>query len=371
MSNPYLPSDQGDTPADQAGWGAVPPAGAADPAAAASPTGGYPGPAGDVPAAAPAATGSGTDRRGRRRFGALGLAMALVAGGVGGAAGAAIATGSSSNATAAGGAAAQATAATSSTPTAAALVGKVEPALVDIIATGSSESSSESDGMSPWGGTTSETTEDAGTGMIIASDGLVVTNAHVIAGATTIKVIENGTTKQLPATFVGEDAAKDIALIKITGASDLPTVTLGSSTGVVSGDSVLAIGNALNLKSGSFTVSNGIISGLDRSVSTDNGENLTDMLQTDAAISSGDSGGALVDTAGDVIGMNTASASSSGENTAENIGFAIPVNEITALIPTLEKGSVGTVTYGTSGGSSSGSSTTSPYSTFGSEGAGY
>jgi putative serine protease PepD len=196
--------------------------------------------------------------------------------------------------------------------------------------------------------------------MIISSDGLILTNAHVLAGATSITVTFDGQTSTHAATLVGEDAAKDIALIKVSGESGLPTVTLASSTGVQTGDSVLAIGNALDLQSGGFTVSNGIISGLNRAITTDNDENLTGLLQTSAAISSGDSGGALVDAAGQVIGMNTAAASSSSTNTAQDIGFAISSNEISSLLGQLQKGNIGTPTVGSSSSSSSSSSAVDP-----------
>jgi S1-C subfamily serine protease len=310
------------------------------------------------PVAAPPA---GSHRRasgpGRHRFGVAALVAALVAGGVAGAVSArlsghsTVVIGSSPSASA--------TAASSSSGvTIAELVRKVEPALVDITATGTTEQVSPvfGNGLDPFGGTQTQTTEAAGTGMILTSNGLVLTNAHVIAGASSIRVNLDGQTSTHPARLVGEDAAKDVALIQIEGVSGLPTVTLGNSAGVVAGDSVLAIGNALDLQTGGFSVSNGIISGLDRSIATDNGEHLTGMLQTDAAISSGDSGGPLVNGAGQVIGMDTATATSSSQNTAQNIGFAIPVNEIRSLIPELEKGNIGTPTFGSSAANPSGSS---------------
>lgn len=243
---------------------------------------------------------------------------------------------------------------TASATTIQGIVDKVEPALVDIETTGSAPVSSPfGNGLNPFGGGTTETA-GAGTGMIISPDGLILTNAHVLEGATTISVVFDGQTTAHPATLVGEDAAADVALIKVAGASNLPTVTLAGSSPVQVGDSVLAIGNALDLQTGGFTVSNGIISALGRSISTNNGEHLMGLLQTSAAISSGDSGGALVDDAGQVIGMNTASAASSGTNTASNIGFAIPTGQITALLPQLEKGNIGTPTVGSPSGPSYG-----------------
>lgn len=225
---------------------------------------------------------------------------------------------------------------TASGATIASLVARVEPALVDIHTTGTTGTASAfGDGLDPFGGGTR--TAGAGTGMILRSNGLVLTNAHVVEGATTISVTLDGQTTSHPASLVGEDTTADVALIQVSGVSGLPTVTLAGSS-VHIGDSVLAIGNALDLQQGGFTVSSGIISGLGRSISTDNGEQLTGLLQTDAAISSGDSGGALVDAAGEVVGMNTAAAASSGTSTANDIGFAIPSSELAALVPQLERG---------------------------------
>ena len=160
--------------------------------------------------------------------------------------------------------------------------------------------------------------EDEGTGMIITSNGEVLTNNHVIelysqGGNTgTITVTEYGQTKPLPTTLVGYDQSKDVALLKINNASDLPTVTFGNSGKAVVGDAVVAIGNALGLAAGTPTVTQGIISALGRSVTAGGEgtqtETLQNMIQTDAAINPGNSGGPLIDTSGQVIGMNTAVA---------------------------------------------------------------
>ena len=339
-------------------------------------------PAGPPPAPAPGEGGGGGGppegrRRGRspagarRRFGALALAAALVAGAGAGAVTASLIGRGTTVVTAAAPAAAAAFSTTGGS--AQSIIAKIEPALVDIHTTGttSSASSAFGNGANPFGGSTSSTTEAAGTGMIIRSDGLVLTNAHVLEGSTTITVTFNGTTASHTATLVGEDAAKDIALIQIQGVSDLPTVTFGDSSSAVSGDQVLAIGNALDLQGGGFTASEGIISGLGRSIQTDNDESLTGLLQTSAAISSGDSGGPLVDASGQVIGMDTASAASTSSNTASNVGFSIPSNVITSIIGQLEKGSVGQTTVGSAGGSaasSGGSGTAGGYSGYASQG---
>ncbi len=191
--------------------------------------------------------------------------------------------------------------------------------------------------------------EDQGTGMILTSGGLIVTNNHVIAAAAdggTITVTRSGQTTAIPAQLVGTIPSEDVALIRAQGLSGLPTVTLGNSNKLATGDSVVAIGNALGLAAGTPTVTAGIVSALGRTVTASDGNNsetLHNMIQTDAAINPGNSGGPLLDANGQVIGMNTAVAGTlaDGEN-AQNIGFAIPVAEIRSLIPSLLKG--GTVT---------------------------
>jgi S1-C subfamily serine protease len=191
--------------------------------------------------------------------------------------------------------------------------------------------------------------EDEGTGMIISSDGEVITNNHVIElysqGGNTgsITVTEYGQTKELPATLVGYDQSKDVALLRINGASNLPTITFGNSGKAVVGDSVVAIGNALGLAAGTPTVTQGIVSALGRSVTAGGEgtqtETLQNMIQTDAAINPGNSGGPLIDTSGQVIGMNTAVAGTTSDGTSsQNIGFAIPAASVESLISELQKG---------------------------------
>ena len=188
-------------------------------------------------------------------------------------------------------------------------------------------------------------TEDQGTGMIISSDGLVVTNNHVIAASVpggTITVTRTGSTTPLPATLVGTNPVDDVALIRVNNAKNLPPVTFGNSNALQVGDSVVAIGNALGLAAGTPTVTNGIVSALGRTVtasSSASSETLNNMIQTDAAINPGNSGGPLLDAQGDVIGMNTAVAGTLPDGTsAQNIGFAIPVATIESLLKTLKAG---------------------------------
>lgn len=187
--------------------------------------------------------------------------------------------------------------------------------------------------------------EEQGTGMILQANGLVLTNAHVVSGALaggTMTVTRTGSTSSLPATLVGIDTANDVALIRITNAPKLPTVTFGESNALEVGDSVVAIGNALGLAAGTPTVTQGIVSALGRTVTASNGtssETLSNLIQTDAAINPGNSGGPLLDANGHVIGMNTAVAGTMSDGTnAQNIGFAIPSSKIESLLASLMKG---------------------------------
>ncbi len=190
--------------------------------------------------------------------------------------------------------------------------------------------------------------EGAGTGMIITPGGEVLTNNHVVAGASTVTVTLYGQTTPRPAKVIGTDPTDDLALVQIEGVSDLPTVVLGNSARAEVGDSVLAIGNALALAGGP-TVTEGIISAENRQLSavdplTSTPEHLFGLIQTDAAINPGNSGGPLVDSAGHVIGINTAvAASPSGNAPAQDIGFAIAIDTAKPLIPLLARGGTGPV----------------------------
>ena len=163
--------------------------------------------------------------------------------------------------------------------------------------------------------------EGAGTGIVIDEAGHILTNAHVVEGATEVSVAVNG--EERSATVVGGDSARDIAVLQLDDPSGVVPADLGSSADVAVGDQVVAIGNALALEGGP-TVTQGIVSALDRSIDTPSSR-LTNLIQTDAAISSGNSGGPLVNAAGQVIGVNTAVASSGGGVQASNIGFVIPI----------------------------------------------
>ena len=187
--------------------------------------------------------------------------------------------------------------------------------------------------------------EEQGTGMIINKNGLVLTNAHVISAALSgaaITITQTGSTTSRPAVLVGADPSNDVALIRITSASNLPTVRFGRSNQLQVGDAVVAIGNALGLAAGTPTVTQGIVSALGRTVTAGTGstvETLSNLIQTDAAINPGNSGGPLLDSNGHVIGMNTAVAGSLSDGmSAQNIGFAIPSAKVESILPELLKG---------------------------------
>ena len=173
----------------------------------------------------------------------------------------------------------------------------------------------------------------AGTGIIVTSDGYVLTNKHVINGAKKVTVVlADGTTYE-DVEVVATDSLNDVAFLKIKDVSDLAAATLGDSKTISVGQQVIAIGNALGEYQN--TVTSGIISGIGRSVTASDGngsnvETLTGMIQTDAAINSGNSGGPLVNAAGEVIGINTATSSN-----GENVGFAIPISSVKGMLAQL------------------------------------
>ena len=174
-------------------------------------------------------------------------------------------------------------------------------------------------------------TASSGSGFIVSSDGYIVTNYHVVSGATTLKVITWDAVEH-KATLVGSDSSNDLAVLKIDG-EDLPYVQLGDSDAMSVGNQVAAIGNPLGELTSTLTV--GYISATDRAVNTDG--TYINMLQTDAAINSGNSGGPLFNMAGEVIGITTAkySGTSNSGATIEGIGFAIPINDVADMISDL------------------------------------
>ena len=168
-----------------------------------------------------------------------------------------------------------------------------------------------------------------GTGIVYTADGLVLTNAHVVEGATRVTVTTTNDRQARPATIIGTDPDNDVAVLRVENTDGLVVASLGKSAETQVGEDVVAIGNALGLR-GDPSVTRGIVSALDRTIG-----NLTGLLQTDAAINSGNSGGPLVNAAGQVIGINTAIAV---QNNAQNIGFAIPIDRAKAIADRLVGG---------------------------------
>lgn len=194
----------------------------------------------------------------------------------------------------------------------------------------------------------------AGTGMILSSSGVVLTNNHVIEGTTSLSLQIDGTGTTYTATVLGTDATDDIALLQMNGASHLATVPLGDSTTVQIGDSVVAIGNALGaggapaVTTGSVTALNQMITAGDSGAAT---ETLSGMIQMNAFIQPGDSGGPLVNANGKVVGIDAA-AQSSGRfgDQGSNVGYAIPINSAMTIVHQIEGGhGSSTVQIGTRG----------------------
>ena len=173
-----------------------------------------------------------------------------------------------------------------------------------------------------------------GSGIVLDTNGNILTNAHVIAGAQQIQVtFSDGRT--VNATLVGSNSSADLAVIRVlVAASTLHPVTLGNSDSAQVGDTVYAIGSPFGL---SGSLSQGIISNLKQSGATADGGHLSGLIQTDAAINPGNSGGALVNTQGEVIGINSSIESPVDGNVG--VGFAIPINQVKQVLSSLEGGS--------------------------------
>ena len=166
----------------------------------------------------------------------------------------------------------------------------------------------------------------SGSGFIITQDGYIVTNHHVVSGASSVTVtLHDG--REYPATVVGSDSDYDVAVLKIN-ATDLQPVTLGNSSNVNVGDSVLAIGNPLGELT--FSMSQGIVSCCDRAINVDGTP--FNMIQVDASINPGNSGGPLMNLYGEVVGIVSAKYSSYSDTTVEGLGFAIPIGDVQAII---------------------------------------
>ncbi len=232
------------------------------------------------------------------------------------------------------------------------IASRVDPALVDVTST-----------LGYQGAT------GKGTGIVLSSDGLILTNNHVINGATSVTVTDIGNGKTYTATVVGYDAAKDIAVLKATGASGLTTASLGDSGSVKAGDTVVALGNAGGTD-GTPSVASGSVTALNQSItasdeSSGSSERLSGLIQTNADIQPGDSGGPLVNSHGQIIGVNTAASTgyqfgglggngfgaggsgSSGGTGSTTQGFTIPIDTAVSIAKQIEAGDgTGTVHIG-------------------------
>jgi S1-C subfamily serine protease len=205
------------------------------------------------------------------------------------------------------------------------IAAKVDPALVDINSTFSDA-------------------KGAGTGIVLSADGEILTNNHVVDTATSISVTDIGNGKTYPATVVGYDSAKDIAVLQLQGASGLQTAKLGDSSTAATGDPIVAIGNAGGT-GGTPSNAAGSITALNQSITAgddldQSSEQLTGLIQTNADVQPGDSGGSLVNSSGEVIGVDTAASEgfSFGGGTAASQGFAIPIDQALSLASQIESG---------------------------------
>jgi S1-C subfamily serine protease len=209
------------------------------------------------------------------------------------------------------------------------IASRVDPGLVDVVSTlGDQQATS------------------AGTGIVLTSNGEVLTNNHVIDGATSIKVTDIGNGRTYTAKVVGYDASHDVAVIQLQNASGLTVASLGNSSTVQTGDNVVALGNAGGT-GGTPSVAAGTVTALNQSITASdegsgNSEQLTGLIETNANIQPGDSGGSLVNSYGQVIGMDTAASSGtqlqsqSGQATEQ--AYAIPINEATSIAQQIEAG---------------------------------
>ncbi len=177
-----------------------------------------------------------------------------------------------------------------------------------------------------------------GSGFVVSKDGLIVTNDHVVDGASQVQVKIGTSDKAQAATVVGADPSRDLALLKVDAGNDLPTLSLGDSSSVSVGDPTYAIGNPFGLD---HTLTTGIVSALQRSLQAPDGATISGAIQTDAALNPGNSGGALINADGKVIGVNSQiqTGSSSGAEAGNvGIGFAIPSNTVKTFISEAKSG---------------------------------
>lgn len=207
----------------------------------------------------------------------------------------------------------------------------IDPALVDIVSTFSYQRAS-----------------GAGTGIVLSASGEVLTNNHVISGATSISVTDVGNGLTYTASVVGYDATHDVAVLQLQGASGLQVASISTAAAAV-GDAVVAVGNAGGV-GGTPIAAAGSVTALDRSISASNeltgtSERLSDLIEVDADIQAGDSGGALVDRGGAVVGINTAGSSGYALSAVAGRGFAIPIADAMAIVSAVDAGQGSTTTH--------------------------
>jgi S1-C subfamily serine protease len=183
--------------------------------------------------------------------------------------------------------------------------------------------------------------EAAGTGMVMTSSGEVLTNNHVIRGATTIKVVVPATGRSYTASVIGYDVSDDVAVLQAVGASNLKTASLGDSSTVDVGQSVKAVGNAGG--TGRLSSASGTVTGLSRTITVNDdqggSERLTGLIETNAAVRPGDSGGPLLNAGGQVVGMDTAaSVGYGGQQAATGDGYAIPITKALSIAGQIKSG---------------------------------
>ena len=215
-----------------------------------------------------------------------------------------------------------------------AIAAKLDPAIVDI-------------------NTVVGSGQAAGTGQIITSNGEILTNNHVVDRSTSIQVTITGRSQTYPAHVIGVDPSADIALIQIDGVSGLPTVSFASSSSVNVGDPIVALGNALG-QGGTPDVSKGSITALDQTITASEGgsksEQLMGMLQSDATIYPGDSGGPIVNSSGQVVGMITAGDVQGFRSSASTVNYAIPSDTLLSVINQIRSGQASAdIIYGQTG----------------------
>jgi putative serine protease PepD len=233
-----------------------------------------------------------------------------------------------------------------------ALYASTAAGVVDITSRGVTGSSQ---GSSPFGAPQQQAATATGTGFVVDGKGHIVTAAHVVDGASSITVtFQNGTTRK--ATLLGKDNATDVAVLSVDSSGlTLRPLTLGSSASLAVGDPVAAIGDPFTYQR---SMSTGIVSGLDRTISAPNGFTVAHAIQTDASLNPGNSGGPVLDASGNVVGIVDQIATNGTSDTSSGVGFAVPIDLVKSELSSLETGK--SVSHAYLGVSTSPASSTNP-----------